>query len=136
MISALAASGCGGGATLTAKPGPPPPVNVTAYIDDARLSLSPASVGAGPVTLVVTNQASQTETLTVRAAGGTQALASTGPINPQATAEVTVDLSSRGDYTVAASQPRSSSVHAATLQIGPPRSGAAATYRRRNRFMQ
>jgi len=97
---------------------------VTAYIDEARVSLSPASVGAGPVTLVATNQASDTETLTVRAAAGTQALASTGPINPQATAQVTVNLGSPGEYTVAARQARSSSVHAAGLEIGPPRPSA------------
>lgn len=97
---------------------------MTAYIDEARISLSPASVGAGPVTLVATNQASDTETLTVRAAGRTQALASTGPINPQATAQVIVNLGSPGEYTVAARQPRSSSVHAAGLEIGPPRPSA------------
>ncbi len=72
------------------------------YIDDARVLLSPSSVGAGPVVLIVTNQASRAESLTVAPAGGGSPLARTGVITPQATAQVQVDLASPGVYSVVA----------------------------------
>jgi hypothetical protein len=128
LASALAVSACGGGTTFANKPRPPTPVNLTVYINDARVSVSPSSVGAGPVVFIVTNAASDTETLTVRAPGG-GSLANTGPINPQATAQVIVDFRDPGDYTVSTGKPGTtqaaqaapSSIQSATLHIGASR---------------
>jgi hypothetical protein len=132
-VSALAAVGCGGGATFANKPRPATPVNLTVYINNARVSISPSSVGAGPVIFIVTNAASRTESLTIQAQGGTRQLGSTGPINPQATAQVTVDFTDPGDYTLAtgkagtteAAQAAPSSIQAARLHIGQPRANGS-----------
>ncbi len=55
--AALAVSACGSSATGATTPRPPAPVNLTVYIDNSRVSVSPSSVGAGPVEFIITNQA-------------------------------------------------------------------------------
>jgi hypothetical protein len=125
--TALAASACGSSSQGATTPRPAAPVNVAVYVDNGRVSISPSRVGAGAVLFIVTNQASQAESLTVQPSGDSsgQSVASTGPINPQATAQVTVNFTSRGDYTVTASDAGSgSSIQPATLKIGPPRASS------------
>jgi hypothetical protein len=132
MVAAgsLALAGCGGSASFANKPRPAVPINLTVYIDNHRVSVSPASVGAGPVQLIVTNQATHNEAMTVVGTGSDR-LADTGPINPGATAQVTVDFHT-GDYLIATSRPTGSDaqvagqrpIHPATLHIGPPRPSA------------
>lgn len=129
-LAAMSLSACGSsGGTFVNKPRPATPVNLTVYINNARVSVSPTSVGAGPVVFLVTNAATQTELLTVQSPHGSQTLANTGPINPQTTAQVTVDFQRPGPYTVAAGTPSSgdaahanpSAILPATLHIGKPR---------------
>jgi hypothetical protein len=132
VLAACAAvlSACGSTKTFANKPRPATPVNVTVYLNDSRVSLSPTTVGAGPIVFIVTNQASKSISLNVLPPGGSgsQPLADTGPISPQATAQVTVDLSS-GDYTISAGQrantdaalASASPIQSAKLHIGPPR---------------
>jgi hypothetical protein len=127
--SALILSACGSnGGPFANKPRSPEPVDLTVYINNARVSVSPSTVGAGPVVFLVTNAASRTESLTIQSPDGSKTLGSTGPINPQTTAQVTVDFDSSGDYSVATSQSGSqanqavpASVRAATVHIGKPR---------------
>jgi hypothetical protein len=126
-VGALIA-GCGGGAHFANKSRPPTPVDLTVYINDARVSVSPNSVGAGPVMFTITNQASRTETLTFQPSAGGSALATSAPINPQTTTEVTVSFNP-GTYTVTtantgasdAAQATPASIHPAVLHIGPER---------------
>jgi hypothetical protein len=99
-VIALALAGCGTTKTFANLPRPPIPIDLTVYINDARVSVSPDSVGAGPVNFIVTNQSSKTQTLAIENPITGAALASTGPINPQGTAQVTVDFKP-GDYSVA-----------------------------------
>ena len=103
VLTTGALAGCGSSGHFVNHPAPPTPVNLTVYINDQRVSLSPSSVGAGPVVLIVTNQASTAQSLTVLPAGASaaQPIADTGPINPQATTQVTVNLNTPGAYTVA-----------------------------------
>lgn len=128
-------AGCGsGGGHFANLPRPPSPVNVTVYIDDHRVSISPSSVGAGPVVFLVTNQASKAQSITILPAGVSagQALADTGPISPQATTQVTVDLN-RGRYSVAtgptgateAAQASPGGIAPAMLNIGKKRPSAS-----------
>ena len=128
----LALAGCGStGGSNPVKPRPPTPVNLTVYINNSRVSVSPNTVGAGPVVFIVTNQAKSTLSLSISQAGfgSGSALANTGPINPQATATVTVDFKDPGDYTVdtssggssQATQALPSGIQAATVHVGPPR---------------
>lgn len=123
-VSALALSACGATSQGATTPRPPAPVNVTVYIDNSRVSVSPPSVGAGPVAFIITNQASQAESLAVlhSGAGAGQSLADTGPINPQATAQVTVNFSSRGRYSLSTGGgSATSSIRAAALTVGKAR---------------
>lgn len=129
-VTALAVSGCGNKTRYANKPRPALPVNLTVYIGDSRVSVSPSSVGAGPVVFGVTNQSGRAESLSIAPAGGGGSLASTGPINPQGTAQVAVQFDP-GTYVVststagsdaAAAQPNA--VAAAHVHVGPPRPGA------------
>jgi hypothetical protein len=134
-ICALALAGCGGSGSFANDPRPPTPVNLTVYIGNARVSLSPQSVGAGPVVFIVTNQADTSESLAIVHKGRTStanALADTGPINPQATAQVMVNFRP-GDYTISTSTAKGTEaqratakpVRGASLHIGPPRASAS-----------
>lgn len=128
LAVAVGLAGCGGGAHFADKSRPPTPVDLSVYVNDKKVSVSPASVGAGPIIFYVTNSASRTESVTVRPLGGDSASASTGPINPGTTAQVQADLRS-GDYTVATSSSGGSDASSVTtkpiasarLHIGPPR---------------
>jgi hypothetical protein len=133
-VTILAVSACGGGGHFANKPRPATPVNLTVYVNDTRVSVSPDSVGAGEVIFIVTNQASKTESLSVHPKGDpSQSLASTGPINPQATAQVTVDLHDQGDYTIAtaktganeAAQAQPATIQPGRLHVGKPRPSAS-----------
>jgi hypothetical protein len=122
-------AGCGGGAHFANIHRPPTPIDLTVYINDARVSVSPASVGAGPIIFFVTNQASRTESMTIQPRSGGSSLGSTGPINPDSTTQVTVNLNQTGDYTVGTGSgsgaPASGTAIApATLHIGPSRPNA------------
>jgi len=126
--SALALSACGSTAAGVTTPRPPAPAEATVYIDNSRVSVSPNALGAGPVAFVITNQASQAESLSILRAGGSgQPLADTGPINPQGTSQVTVNFSSPGTYSLATGggDPGSSGrIRAAQIHIGAKRSSS------------
>ena len=127
-VSAAVAAGCGGGKHFANEPRPPTPVNLTVFINNSRVLVSPTSVGAGPVIFIITNQASQAESVTVQPTAGGSSLATTAPINPQATSEVQVKFKP-GTYTVGtngaggsdASQASSSQIQSASLFVGPER---------------
>ncbi len=130
-VALLAVSGCGSSGTFANKPRPATPVNLTVYINNDRVSLSPASVGAGEVVFIVTNQAARAESLVVHPAGNSaQPLASTGPINPQATGQVAVDFSRPGQYSLStatsgggteAALAERRPIQPASLSVGAPR---------------
>ena len=129
MTSAFAISACGNASgTFANRPRPPTPVNLTVYVNNARISVSPSSVGGGPVVFIITNQASQAESLAITAAGQAQPLAQTAPINPQATTQLAVDFRP-GAYLIAigqqgtsqAAQSATSSIRPASLVVGPER---------------
>jgi hypothetical protein len=132
--SALAVASCGSaGGKAASKPGSPTPINLSVYVNDSRISVSPETVGAGPVVFVVTNQASRSESLSItRGPAGSHPLASTAPINPQGTTQVSVDFKP-GDYTIAtaaagrtdAQQVRGPSIASASLHIGHERGSSS-----------
>jgi hypothetical protein len=130
-LGAIAVTGCGGGKHFANDPRPPTPLNLTVYINNNRILVSPTSIGAGPVTFIITNQATQAESLTVQPASGGATLASTAPINPQATSSVQVNFAP-GTYTVtttggggtAASNAIPGSIQSASLFVGPQRENA------------
>jgi len=127
-VSALAISACGSTSKGATTPRPPAPVNLTVYIDNHRVSVAPAPVGAGQVAFIITNQASQAESLSILPSGSAagQPLANTGPINPQATAQVTVDFRSPGNYSLSTGGDggTGSSIQATAIHVGKPRSSS------------
>jgi hypothetical protein len=94
------------------------------YVNARQVSVSPASVGAGPVVFLVSNSATNTELVTIRPTGGGGSAASTGPINPGTSAQVQADLA-RGSYTVSTSPAGGATtgraIKPARLNIGKPR---------------
>jgi hypothetical protein len=123
-LLAFALARCGSSAHFADKARPPTPINLSVYVNDAKVSISPNSVGAGPVMFIITNQASQAVQLTVRPAAGGAALATTAPINPQATSSVSVDFRP-GQYTVGTSPTAntlsSATISSASLHVGKSR---------------
>jgi hypothetical protein len=132
-VISLTAAACGGGTTFANKPRPPTPVNLTVYVNNARVSVSPSSVGAGPVVFIVSNAADQTVSLNIGTRDGSS-IGTTGPINPQSTAQVTVDFRHPGAYTVSAGRTGTTqaqrhaptSISSATLRIGRQRPSASS----------
>ncbi|MGB9185951.1 MAG: hypothetical protein WCB67_18000 [Solirubrobacteraceae bacterium] len=130
--STLVLTACGsvGGQSPT-KLRVPIPVNLTVYVDNARVSVSPQSVGAGPVVFIVTNQASSAEALAISKSGQSQPLASTAPINPQGTTQVAVDFRP-GDYTIStagrgtdAQLSQTPAIRSASIHIGHERTSSS-----------
>jgi hypothetical protein len=114
LAATVTVSACGSSKHFANLPRPAAPVNLTVYVNDQRVSVSPSSVGAGPVVFIITNQASNSESLV---------------ISPQGTAQLTVNLRRPGDYTVGISPDSSTEaaaatptgIQSATIHVGSPR---------------
>ena len=119
VLSALAlslvAGGCGGDDQAHSKQRPPVPINVSVQIGAKRVTSSPNEFGAGPVTLLITNQSGASQTLTI---DGPRLSRSVGPIPPGDTATVKVTMGT-GDFKISAED--SAGLSPATLTVGPPR---------------
>jgi hypothetical protein len=111
LVSALAVTACGGsGQTYKNAQRPPTPIVISAAIDGHRVSVSPKRFGAGPITLVISNQSNATQQVTLetvdtaQSTGPGETAVQTGPINPRETASVkavvkpgTYELHTAGD---------------------------------------
>jgi hypothetical protein len=125
VIAAVGAIvGCGSGTDYTNDPRPPSPIVLTASIDDQRVSVSPQRFGAGPISLIVTNQTNTSQSVTLESAGkagsGPGIKQQTAPISPQDTATLKADVSP-GRYTVHVG---GDGIAAARLRVGPERASA------------
>jgi hypothetical protein len=125
--AAFAVAGCGDDTSYENKLRPPSPVNVTAAITGSSVSLSPSSLGAGPVVILVSNQsgASQVATLEVNQLQSSQGRKktaglrqSTGPINPQDTAQIKVVVEPDTTYTLKTDD---DGIEPAQLRVGDSR---------------
>lgn len=119
-IAGLLATGCG---STPHENGlrPPTTVVVSAAITPSRVTVSPKRLGAGPITLVVTNLTASSQQLTFESAGtGAGIKQQTGPINPQDSATLKA-LVKPGTYTVRVS---GAGVRPATIEFGPERPSA------------
>lgn len=128
VLGSVGLAGCGGVTHFADKPRPATPVDLSVYVNDQQVSVSPSRAGAGPVIFYVASSASHTELVTVQPArSGATASATTGPINPGSTAQVQVDLA-QGRYAVTASTAGATAgVRApkpARVQITAPRPGS------------
>ena len=106
VICALGATaaGCGSDDDYENQLRPARPIVVTAAISKDEVSISPREFGAGPISLIVTNQTDDTQQVTLETAdtSGSAGIAQqTGPINPSDTATLQVDIKT-GTYELAA----------------------------------
>jgi hypothetical protein len=97
----LAVTACGSDSSYKNDPRPPSPITITASIGPDSISVSPKRFGAGPISLVVVNQttASQRLTLERNEIGQEPFRQQTSPINPHGTASLKADVQ-EGTYVV------------------------------------
>jgi hypothetical protein len=126
-LLAVTAAGCGSsGSSYKNTARPATPVIVSASIDDHSVSISPKRLGAGPITLVITNQSTSSQQVTLETAdtpgsGGPGVKAvQTGPINPRETASVSANVAP-GTYQLHVG---GEGVRAARLVVGKKRKSA------------
>jgi hypothetical protein len=116
--------GCGSSSGYENDPRPPSPIVLTASIDDQRVSVSPQRFGAGPISLIVTNQTDTAQSVTLesanKAGSGPGLRQETAPISPQDTATLKADVKP-GRYTV---HVRGDGIAPARLRVGPERASA------------
>jgi hypothetical protein len=119
-VAGLVGTGCGGGSDFQDKPRPPVPVQLNGVITSSKVSVSPSSIGAGPVVILVSNQTNRSHTLTLD--GPNIAPVRVGPINPLDTGEIQQTLQP-GSYTVKAGSEEAvaKEIAPAHLTIGKPR---------------
>jgi hypothetical protein len=122
LAAAAFVVGCGSSGTYKNRPRPASPIVITAAITPDTVSVSPKNFGAGPITLVVTNQTEKSQRLTLsrQVNGQPQANGETGPINPHDTASLKADVDP-GDYTVSVD---GNSIEPAKLTVGEERKSA------------
>src|SRR4051812_24928977 len=92
LATALVA-GCGSDTSYKNEPRPPSPIVVTASINKNAVAVSPKRFGAGPITLIVTNQTGVSQQVTVEINNGQAGFKGrTGPINPRDTGQLKGNL--------------------------------------------
>jgi hypothetical protein len=127
LASALTLAACGGSEhTYKNTERPPVPIVVSAAIDDEQISVSPRKFGAGPITLIISNQSTASQQVTLEtedspnASGPGEKVIETGPINPRETASVKGTVK-QGTYALHVG---ADGVRAGTIVVGAPRPSA------------
>ncbi|GAC1436985.1 MAG: hypothetical protein NVSMB51_09540 [Solirubrobacteraceae bacterium] len=90
---------------------------MTAAITRSGVNVSPNSLGAGLVQVIVTNLTNRSQQLTLSSQGGQDFNQQSGPINPQGTARLQANLA-QGRYSLHVA---STALHSARLSVGPTR---------------
>ncbi len=122
--AAWAIGACGSDSDYKNEPRAPSPINITAYVSNKEVSVSPQRFGAGPIVVIVTNQSSRSQDVTFETdelGGSRPGIAqSTGPINPGDTAQIRADVR-QGSYRVRVG---SRSIEPARVTVGRDRRSA------------
>ncbi|MEA2394875.1 MAG: hypothetical protein QOJ82_2766 [Solirubrobacteraceae bacterium] len=115
---------CGAAADYRNDPRPPSPIVLTAAISDRSVSVSPRAFGAGPISLVVTNQTATAQRVILESASrpgaGPGLRQETAPISPRDTATLDAEVEP-GRYTV---HVEGDGITAARLRVGGKRASA------------
>jgi hypothetical protein len=121
VAAAAGIAGCGGDDDHANRERPPATINVTAAIADGRVLVSPRSFGAGPIRLIVSNQTTSAQAVTVETGGNAAGVTQTSaPITPAGTGTLELDLP-EGDYEVSTDDGR---IRPAAVTVGAPRPSA------------
>ena len=118
-----AVAGCGDNSDYQNKLRPPALFVVTAAVTPDRVSVSPRKFGAGPISLIVTNQTDATQQVTLQSSGAASALQQSGPINPQDTATLQANVP-QGTYQLKVG---GRGIKPAVLMVGKKRPSAQNT---------
>jgi hypothetical protein len=110
-VALSAATGCGG-KDFANRPRPPTPIDLSGVIQDNKVTISPAKVGAGAVEITISNQTKAAHTITLE---GESIRERVGPVNPLDTATIQKTLQP-GSYTV-----KAGSTAAVAREIKPAR---------------
>jgi hypothetical protein len=117
VVLVTGAVGCG--EEFENEPRSPVPVELTAVIQPGGVTVSPGEVGAGPISITVSNQTDRTHTVTL---AGSTVEEKVGPINPQDTATIQKTVT-QGRYELRANpdEPGAGRVRPGELRVGRPR---------------
>jgi hypothetical protein len=120
-LGVLPLAGCGQD-DFKNEPRPATAIELTGVIQRAKVTVSPHKLGAGPVTITISNQTDDTHTLALE---GDRVREVVGPINPLDTATIQKTLKP-GVYRVRAGSPRAAAhgIRPAELQVGKQRRSA------------
>ncbi|WP_372790764.1 hypothetical protein [Paraconexibacter sp.] len=121
--AAVGIAGCGDEDDYANAPRPPAPIVITAAITGDGITVSPSKFGAGPISLIVSNQTETSQQVTLETSdtsSGPGLTQSTGPINPRDTATLRADVD-EGTYTVSVA---ADAIKSATVRVGAERPSA------------
>lgn len=118
VAAALLVAGCGD-EDFENDPRPPVPVALTGVIQDDKVTVSPDEIGAGPISITISNQTNAPRTITLEGVDVTERV---GPVDPLATATIQRTLAP-GSYEVRAGSRRAlrKEIAPAVLAIGKER---------------
>jgi hypothetical protein len=124
LAIAPTAAGCGGRTEYANRPRPPATIVVTASISREAVSVSPRRLGAGPISLIVTNQTGTSQQIRLESAdrigSGPGERQETAPINPRDTATLEAEVAP-GRYRV---RVLGDGIRGAVLRVGGRRPSA------------
>jgi hypothetical protein len=115
----LATGGVGCGEDFENEPRSPVPIELTGVIQPRAVTVSPSEVGAGPISITVSNQTDLAHTVTL---AGATVEEKVGPINPQDTATIQKTVT-QGRYELRANPdgPGAGRLRPGELRVGPAR---------------
>jgi hypothetical protein len=85
VLAAGAVAAACGDEDFANEPRPPVPVELTGVIQDDAVTVSPSRIGAGPVSITISNQTGRDTTITLE---GTETRTRVGPVAPLDTATI------------------------------------------------
>ncbi len=121
VLTVLTGAGCGGGEDFANDPRPPVALEIGAVITDDRVTVAPDQFGAGPISLIISNQTPDSHTIILEGEE-IEEPEEVGPINPMDTATIQRTLP-EGTYEVSAESREGvfSDIAPAEIDVGPER---------------
>jgi hypothetical protein len=124
-VLAVGVAGCGSNKSYKNEPRPPAFITLTASISKDSVSVSPRHFGAGPVSLIITNQTDRAQQVTFASASGAGfSQATAKPINPSDTATLRADVPEGAAVVKVNAQGGADTIRPARLRVGPERPSA------------
>jgi hypothetical protein len=123
LAAAATLAGCGSTHTYANNDRPPSPVTISGSINSSQVRITPRSIGAGPLVILMANLTDRPQRLRFETGGSGPGIRSTTVIPPEGTGQLQVDAP-KGSYVVSV---RDGSVKPASLNVGAERPSAQNT---------